>query len=186
MSIKAIDLRKGAGVMWEGAPCLVHSVDHVVKGKGGSVMQVEFRNAKTGQIFPTRLRPNETVEEAYFDRKPMEYLYSEQTCHIVMDPESFEQTELPLDLIGDRKVYLSPNIQLTVHFVEGSAVQVDLPNTVELTVVDVPPEVKGATATAQIKEAVCEGGAQVKVPPFVNNGQVIKVDTRTGEYLGRV
>ncbi len=185
MSIKAIELRRGSGVMWEGAPCLVHSVDHVVKGKGGSIMQVEFRNVKTGQIFPTRLRPNETVEEAFFDHKQMEYLYSDGQHHVVMDQESYEQVELPAELIGDQSVFLQPNIMIDVAFVAGDPVQAELPNTVELTVEDVPPEVKGATATNQLKDAVCEGGAKVKVPPFVNNGQVIKVDTRTGEYLGR-
>ena len=92
----------------------------------------------------------------------------------------------PADLIGDRSAYLTPNITLDVTFVEGKPVLADLPNTVELTITETPPEVKGATVTSQLKDAVCEGGARVKVPAFVVTGMKIRVDTRTGEYLGRV
>ena len=185
MSIKAIHVKRGMGVRWRDGVWTVWKVDHVVKGKGGSIMQIEFRNAKTGQIIPQRFRPDETFEQVMFDRKQMEYLYSDDKSHVVMDPESFEQIELPAGMIGEASVYLTPNIDLEVSFVEGEPVSVELPNTVELTVVDTPPQVKGATATSQLKEAACEGGARIRVPPFVENGTVVKVDTRTGEYLGR-
>ncbi|OPX23155.1 MAG: elongation factor P [Planctomycetales bacterium 4484_123] len=185
MSIKAIHVRRGQGVMWRDEIWVIFSVDHVVKGKGGSVMQIELKNAKTGQIIKQRFRPDETFEPAIFDRRKMEYLYSDGDSHVVMDPESFDQIHLPAELIGDRSVYLAPNIMLEVAFVEGQAVSVELPNTVELKVVETPPQVKGATATAQMKEALCEGGARVKVPPFIENGEVIKVDTRSGEYVSR-
>jgi elongation factor P len=115
----------------------------------------------------------------------MEYLYSDASSHVVMDPDTFEQVHLPAELIGDQKVYLVPNIHLQVAFVDGKAVTVDLPNTVELTVAQTPPQVKSATATSQMKEAVCEGGARIKVPAFVENGTKVKVDTRTGEYISR-
>ena len=115
----------------------------------------------------------------------MEYLYSDGDSHVVMDGQSYEQVNVPADLIGDKGVYLTPNIMLEVAFVDGRAISAELPNTVELKVEDTPPQVKGATATNQLKDAVCDGGAKVRVPPFVENGTVIKVDTRTGEYLGR-
>lgn len=185
MSIKAIDLRRGMGVIWDGHVTVVHSIEHVTKGKGRAYMQIEFKNVKTGQIVANRFRVDSTVEEAFFDRKSMEYLYSDGGRHIVMDGDSYEQIELPGELIGEKSVYLTPNIALQIAFVDGAAISVEMPNTVELRVIDVPPEVKGATATTQLKNALCEGGAQVKVPPFVNNGQLIKVDTRSGEYLGR-
>jgi len=185
MSIKAIHVRRGMGVNWRDEVWTIWKVDHVVKGKGGSVMQIELRNAKTGQIIPQRFRPDDQFEQAMFDRRKMEYLYSDGQHHVVMDPSTFEQIELPAELIGDGSVYLAPNIELEVSFVEGEAVSVELPNTVELTVVDTPPQVKGATATNQLKEAICEGGARIKVPPFVENGTRVKVDTRTGEYLSR-
>ena len=185
MSIKASDIRKGMGVVRDNIIWVVHSTEHVAKGNKRSYMQIELKNVKTGQLIKGRFRVDDPLEQAIFDRKPMEYLYSDGDSHVVMDPQSYEQTNIPADLIGDKSVYLAPNIQLEVSFVEGKAITVELPNTVELTVVDTPPQVKGATATSQLKDAVCEGGARVKVPPFVENGQVVKVDTRSGEYLGR-
>jgi elongation factor P len=103
----------------------------------------------------------------------------------VMDPKSFEQTELPAELIGENSVYLQPNIILQIALVDGQPVTAELPFTVELKVVDTPPQVKSATVTNVMKEALCEGGARIKVPPFVENGMTIRVDTRTGEYLGK-
>ena len=185
MSVKAVDLRRGMGVAYKNSVWVVFSSEHVAKGNKRSYMQVEFKNAATGQIIKERFRVDEQLEEAFFERKSMEYLYSDGDSHVVMDGQSFEQVHLPAELIGEKSVYLAPNVELEVSFVEGKAVTAELPNTVELTVQDVPPQVKGATATAQTKDAVCEGGARVRVPPFVENGQLIKVDTRSGEYLGR-
>ena len=119
------------------------------------------------------------------DRKQLEYLYSDGTGHILMDTESYEQISVPAELIGDKKVFLAENIPIEVAFAEGQAIIAELPNTVELKVVETPPQVKGATVTSQLKDAVCEGGAKIRVPPFVEIGTVVKVDTRTGEYLGR-
>ena len=185
MGIRSINLRKGMGVSWEGENCVVWSVDHVQKGKGPSCMQIELRSIASGRIFRNRFRPDEQLEEVFFDRKKMEYLYRDGSNLVVMDPESYDQVEVPVDLIGDRDVFLIENCQLDVAFIEGNAVQVELPNTVILTITDTPPQVKGATATNQLKDAVCDSGAKVRVPPFVENGEQINVDTRTGEYLGR-
>ncbi len=185
MAVKAIDLRKGMGVRFRDDVYVVHKSTHVPKGKGRSYQQIELKSINSGTIIRERFRTEEALEPVMFDRKPMEYLYSEGDRHIVMDTESFEQIELPDEMIGEDRVYLVPNISLEISFVEGRPVSLELPNTVELTVEDVPPAVKGATATNQLKDAVCEGGARVRVPAFVENGTVVKVDTRTGEYLGR-
>jgi len=185
MSVRAVDLRRGMGVVYKDKVWVVFSSGHVAKGNKRSYMQVELKNATTGQLIKERFRVDDTLEQAIFDRKSMEYLYSDGDNHVVMDPDSYEQMQLPGDLVGDRSAYLVPNIQLEVAFVDGSPVAVELPNTVELKVVDTPPQVKGATATNQLKDAVCEGGARIRVPPFVENGTIVKVDTRTGEYLGR-
>ena len=185
MSIKAFSLRRGMGVMHKDGVWVVFSAEHVAKGNKRSYMQIELKNAKTGQLIQQRFRVDETLDQAIFDRKSMEYLYSDGAGHVVMDLESYEQIHLPEKLIGDGRAYLAPNIRLEVSFVEGQPVAVELPNTVELKVVQTPPQVKGATATSQLKDAFCEGGARIRVPPFVENGQVVKVDTRTGEYLGR-
>ena len=185
MSVKAVELRRGMGVRYKDKVWVVFSSQHVAKGNKRSYMQVELKDASTGQLIKDRFRVDEQLEEVFFERKSMEYLYSDGSSHVVMDSQSFEQVHLPAELIGEQSVYLAPNIQLEVACVEGRPITAELPNTVELTVNDTPPQVKGATATAQVKEAVCEGGARVRVPSFIEIGQVIKVDTRSGEYLGR-
>jgi len=185
MAIRAIDVRRGAGIKYKDAIWVVFEVDHVVKGKGPSCMQLKLKDAKTGRMIEQRFNPNDRIEEVFFDRKKMTYLYSDTFSHVLMD-EDYEQIEVPLELIGDKSVYLQPDMEIEVSFVEGRAMSAEMPNTVELKVEDTPPQVKGATATNQNKEAVLEGGAKVKVPPFVENGTVIKVDIRTNEYLGRV
>ena len=185
MSIKSIDLRRGMAVNFKDGIWLVVDNQKVAKGNWRSYQVVQLKNLITGQSIEDRYRTDELFEQAILDRKEMEYLYSDQTSHVVMDPDTFEQMNLPADLIGNDKVYLVPNIHLNVAFVDGKPVQIELPNVVELVVVDTPPGIKGATATNQVKEATCESGARIKVPPFVENGTKVKVDTRTGEYLGR-
>jgi len=185
MGIKAIDLRRGMAVDYKDGIWVCVSNEKVAKGNWRSYQVIELKNFQSGQNLKERFRTDESFEQIMLDRRNMEYLYSDGSSHVVMDPESYEQIELPAELIGDDKVYLVPNITLAVAFVEGQAISVELPNAVELTVIDTPPQVKGATATNQLKDAVCEGGAKVKVPPFVENGTAVKVDTRTGEYLGR-
>ncbi|MCD4823920.1 MAG: elongation factor P [Phycisphaerae bacterium] len=186
MAVKISDLRRGQGVYWNDEIWIIWKSEHVTKGKGGSCYHMELRNAKTQQIIGNRFRPDDQLEPVMFDRKKYEYLYSDANSHVLMDPETYDQLELPLELVGDGAVYLTPNCEIEVCSVEGEFMSAELPNTVELKVEDVPPQVKGATATNQLKDAVCEGGARVKVPPFVENGCMIKVDTRNGEYLGRV
>lgn len=185
MAIKAIDLRRGMAINYRDGLWVVVDNEKVAKGNWRSYMQVTIKNFKTGQQLRDRFRVDETLEQAMLDRKVMEYLYSDQTSMFVMDPASYEQIEIPLELVGADKVFLLANLPLTLSFVDGIAVGVELPFTVELTVVDTPPEVKSATATNVMKEALCEGGARIKVPAFITIGQKIKVDTRTGEYLSR-
>ncbi|MCD6304634.1 MAG: elongation factor P [Planctomycetes bacterium] len=185
MAIKAIDLRRGAAVGYKDGIWVCIDNQKVAKGNWRSYQVIQLKNVQTGQLIEERFRTDHQFEEAFLDRKQMEYLYSAGSNLVVMDPDSYEQIELPTEMIGDKAVYLTPNLVLEVAFVDGKPVTVELPNTVELTVVDTPPQLKGATATNQLKDALCEGGARIKVPPFVENGTVVKVDTRTGEYLGR-
>ena len=185
MSIKAIDLRRGMAINYKGGIWVCVKNAKIAKGNWRSSQSIQLKNVQTGQFLEERFRTQEEFEQVMLDRRKLEYLYSDGSSHVVMDPESYDQIELPAELIGDQSVYLTPNITLEIGFVEGKAITVELPNTVELTVVDTPPQVKGATATNQLKDALCEGGAKVKVPPFVEIDTKIKVDTRTGEYLGR-
>jgi elongation factor P len=186
MAIKAIDLLRGMAVSYkEGGIWVCVDNQKVAKGNWRSYQVIQLKNVKTGQLIEERFRTDEDFEQLILDRKPMEYMFSDSNGHVVMDMDSYEQLSLPDDLIGENRVYLQPNIQLQVATVEGKPITVDLPNVVELKVIDTPPEVKGGTVTNVKKEAICEGGAKIKVPQFIKVGEKIKVDTRTGECLGR-
>lgn len=185
MAIKAIDLRRGMAVNYRDGLWVCVDNQKVAKGNWRSYQVIQLKNIKTGQLIEERFRTDEGFDQAILDRKPMEYLFTENKNHICMDPDSYEQIPIPDDLIGDARVFLQPNIPLMIAMVDGAPITAELPNTVELTVVDTPPEVKGATVTNVGKEAICEGGAVIKVPQFIKIGEKIKVDTRTGEYLSR-
>ena len=185
MAVKASDLRRGMAVNYKSGIWTCVSNEKIVKGKGQSYQSIALKNVRTGQLITERFRTTEQLDQAILDRKRLEYLYSDGSNHILMDEETYDQVSISADLIGDRAVYLTENISIEVGFVDGQPIIAELPNTVELKVIETPPQVKGATATNQPKDAICEGGAKVRVPAFVENGELIKVDTRTGEYLSR-
>jgi elongation factor P len=185
MAVKAIDLRRGGAVNFKNGIWVCVDNQKVAKGNWRSYQVIQLKNVQTGQLIEDRFRTDEQFEEAFLERKQMEYSYTNGNKLVVMDPVSFEEVELDIELIGKLVVYLTPNLPLEVVLVEGKAVTIDLPNTVDLKITDTPPQVKGATATNQLKDAVCEGGARIRVPAFVENGTMVRVDTRTGEYLGR-
>ncbi len=186
MSIKAIDLRRGKAIRFKDGIWVIVDNEKVAKGNWRSSQVVQLKNIQTGQLHKERFRTDEQFEEVYLDHKDMEYLYASGDKFVFMDPDTYEMVELDSDLIGDDAKYLTPNLKVQVSFSEGQAITFELPNVVELTVIDTPPPMQGATATNQLKDAECEGGARIKVPPFVVNGTVVKVDTRSGEYLSRV
>jgi elongation factor P len=185
MAVKAIDLRRGGAVNFKNGIWVCVDNQKVAKGNWRSYQVIQLKNVQTGQLIEDRFRTDEQFEEAFLERKQMEYSYTNGNKLVVMDPVTFEEVELDIELIGKLVVFLTPNLPLEVVLVEGKAVTIDLPNTVDLKITDTPPQVKGATATNQLKDAVCEGGARIRVPAFVENGTMVRVDTRTGEYLGR-
>ncbi len=185
MAIQANDLRRGIAVNHKNGIWVCVSNEKVAKGKGQSYQSITLKHLQTGQVITDRYRTTANFDQAMVDRKKLEYLYSESSGHVLMDPETYDQITISAELIGDNKVYLTENVVIDVSFVDGTPVIAELPNTVELKVTDTPPALKGATATNQPKDATCEGGATIKVPPFVENGTIVKVDTRTGEYIGR-
>jgi len=185
MSIKAIDVRRGMAVNYKGGIWVCVDNQKVAKGNWRSSQVLQLKNLQTGQLIEDRFRTEELFDQAILERKPMNYLYSDASNHVFMDMETYEEVRLPLDLVAAQAVYLTPNLQVVIGLVDGKPVVAELPFTVELIVTDTPPELKGATVTNATKDAVCEGGARVKVPPFIVNGERIKVDTRTGEYLSR-
>ena len=183
--MRASEMKKGQTVKIDGKLYAVVDYQHVKLGKGGAVYQTKLKSLTDGSIQNIRLRSEETIEEAYLDKRTYEYLYSGGSEHVLMDTTTYDQITLDDDAFGDGQKYLKPNTQLQVSMYEGRLVIVDLPNTVDLEVTDTPPEIKGATATNQNKSATLETGLVVQVPPFIKVGDIIRVDTRSGEYLTR-
>jgi len=183
--MKVSEMRKGQTVKVDGKLYSIVDYQHVKLGKGGAIYQTKLKNLADGSIQNVRLRSEETIEEAYLDKGKYEYLYSASGEHVLMDLNNYEQITLDDDAFGDGPKYLKPNSQLQVSMYEGKPVVVELPNTVDLEVTDAPPEIKGATATNQNKPATLETGLVVQVPAFIKVGDIIRVDTRTGQYLTR-
>jgi elongation factor P len=184
--MRASEMRKGQTIKIDDKLYAIVDFQHVKLGKGGAVYQTKLKSLMDGLIQNVRLRSEEVIEEAFLDKRNYEYLYSSGDEHILMDTETFDQITLDDDAFGDGPKYLKPNTPLQVSMYEGKPVVITLPNTVDLEVTDTPPEIKGATATNQTKPATMETGLVVTVPPFVKVGELIRVDTRTGEYVTRV
>ncbi|MBN2136850.1 MAG: elongation factor P [Sedimentisphaerales bacterium] len=184
--MRASEMQKGQTIKIDDKIYSVVDYQHVKLGKGGAVYQTKLKSLADGSIQNVRLRSEEVVEEAYLDKRTYEYLYSSGSEHILMDTTTYDQITLDDDAFGDGKKYLKPNTQLQVSMYEGKPLIVTLPNTVDLKVTETAPEIKGATATNQNKPATLETGLVVQVPPFIKLGEVLRIDTRTGEYLTRV
>ncbi len=183
--IRAIDLRKGKLISYEGELYTVHEARHVAKGNKGSYMQTKLRSVRTGTMVDVRFNVNDRVETPFLDTRVYEYLYRDGNDFVLMDQETYDQIHVPAELMPDAEKYLCGNEVVTCGLVDGKVVTVELPNTVELKVVDTPPAIKGATVTNQNKDATLETGLRIKVPPFIEPGEVVRVDTRTGEYIER-
>jgi elongation factor P len=179
-------VRKGQVLVLEGGQ-LFYVVDRDLNTPGNwrAILQLKLKNLKTGSITINRVRPQDKVEVAYLEKRPMQYIYQEGDGYVFMDQETYDQITLSKDLVGDMMLYLKEGDTAQVTFHESKPLSLDLPATVELKVVETEPSVKGATAAAQYKPATLETGLKITVPPFVNIGEVIAVDTRTGEYLSR-
>ena len=184
--MRASEMRKGQTVKIDDKLFSIVDYQHVKLGKGGAVYQTKLKSISDGSIQNVRLRAEEIVEEAFFDKRKYEYLYSSGSEHVLMNITTYEQISLDDDAFGDGPKYLKPNTQLQVSIYQGRPIIVELPNTVDLQVKDTPPEIKGATATNQTKPATLETGLVVQVPPFIKIGELIRIDTRTGQYVTRV
>jgi elongation factor P len=185
MAIPATQLRPGMIIKHNNELCSVFSVEHRTPGNLRAFIQAKLRNLRTGAIFEHRFRSPDPIEKVTVDEVEMEYLYNDGDDFYFMNTENFEQTHLTRETLGDAVDYLIPNLQITVEFFDGKPVGIELPQTVELTVVETEPGLKSATASSVTKPAKLETGLVVQVPPFINEGEKIRVDTSEGAYLSR-
>jgi len=185
MAIPATQLRPGMVIKHNNDLHAVFSVEHRTPGNLRAFIQAKLRNLRTGAMFEHRFRSADAIEKITVDEVKMEYLYTDGDNYYFMNTDNYEQTYLGKDILGDAVDYLIPNLQIEVEFFDGKAVGVELPQTVDLTVVETEPGLKSATASSVTKPAKTETGLIVQVPPFINEGEKIRVDTSEGAYLSR-
>jgi elongation factor P len=185
-SIPYSQVRKGMVIVGDdGQLYAVIDRDLNTPGNWRAILNLKLKNLKTGAVTPRRFKPEVKVELAYLDKRTMQYLYQEGDGYVFMDKETYDQISLSREWVGEQILYLKENDDAQVTFYDGKPLSLELPATVELKVTETEPSVKGATAAAQYKPATLETGLKITVPPFIGVGEVLQVDTRTGEYLSR-
>ncbi len=185
MAIQATQLRPGMIIKHNNDLHAVFAVEHRTPGNLRAFIQAKLRNLRSGAMFEYRFRSGDAIDKITVDETEMEYLYNDGDTYYFMNTENYEQLPLGRDILGDAVDYLIPNIKIKVEFYDEKPVGVELPQTVELTVVETEPGLKSATASSVTKPAKTETGLVVQVPPFINEGEKIRVDTSEGAYLSR-
>lgn len=184
-SIPATRLKKGMLIKMEQDLFRILELQHVTPGNLRGFVRVKLRNIRSGALADQKLRSEDSLERATLEEKQMQYLYHEGEDYHFMDTTSYEQIHISSEALGDSVNYLKPEMTIQVEFYGEEPVGIELPQTVDLKVLDTAPGIKGATASAQVKPATLETGLVVQVPPFVNTGDLIRVNTETGEYQSR-
>ena len=185
MQVSTAEFKKGLKIQFDGAPYTIVDFQHVKPGKGGAFVRTKLKHMKLGRVIDNTFRAGEKVELVDFDEKRMQYLYRDDRYHF-MDLDTYDQISLSAEEVGDARDFLKENIEVEILFINDSPVTVELPNFIELQITKTDPGIRGDTASGGSKPATLETGAVVQVPLFLNPGDVVKVDTRSGEYLGRV
>jgi elongation factor P len=185
MAIPATQIRKGMVIVFEGEPCKVVDFRHHTPGNLRAMVQTKLRNLRSGSSFEHRFRSADTIERATLEQSEMEYLYSDGTQHHFMNTENFEQIALNEEDLGDAAQWLMPGLKLEVEFYEGAPIGIELPDSLELTVVQTEPSLKGATVSNVNKPATLENGVTIQVPPFINEGDKLRVNPSESRYIER-
>ncbi|MFP3868526.1 MAG: elongation factor P [Desulfobacteraceae bacterium] len=180
------DFKKGLKIEVDGTPFVIVDFLHVKPGKGGAFVRTKLKNLITGRVIDQTFRSGEKVERPDLEEKDMQYLYQEGDSYCLMDNETFEQLILSAEQMGDSRNFLQDNVNLKVLFYKGQSIGVELPTFVELAVSSTEPGVRGDTASGGTKPATLETGFQIQVPLFIEEGDLVKIDTRTGAYMERV
>jgi elongation factor P len=183
--MRASDIKKGQAVVIDGKLFVVTGADHNTPGNLRAKVQFKLRDVLKGTIQDKRVGATDDIQTTSLDSRNVEYLYSDNDGHVLMDLETYDQQAIPREVFGDDILYLKPNTQLTAQYHDGKIVSYELPKTVDLKVTDTPPGIKGATATNQQKDATLETGLKTRVPPFIEIGETVRVNTDTGAYLSR-
>jgi elongation factor P len=186
MAISANDIRKGMVILHEGAPVKVMDFHHHTPGNLRAMVQARLRNLLTGNSFEYRFRSSDSLERVILEQHKMEYLYSDGSHHHFMNSENYEQVALTEDELGDAAQWLMPGLKIEVEFYNGQPIGVALPASMELTVVTTEPPLKGATASNSNKPATLENGVTLQVPPFIVEGEKIRVNPSEARYMERV
>ncbi len=184
--ISAGEFRNGVTMEYEGDVYEILEFQHVKPGKGAAFVRTKIKNVVTGAVVGKAFRPTEKMPKAFIDRKDMQYLYQDGDLYNFMDVETYDQIALSSNDVGDKLKFVKENEVVKILSYNGNIFGIEPPTFVELEITDTEPGFKGDTATGATKPATVETGTQVNVPLFINVGEVIKIDTRTGEYLGRV
>ncbi len=183
--ISAGDFKKGTTFMMDNNICQVIEFQHVKPGKGPAFVRVKYRNLDSGSVIENTFNPNSKYEPVVLEHHNLDYIYEDGNFFYFMDPETFEQTPLDREVFGDQIKFLKEGMTCTIKVAEGRVISAELPTFVVLEVTETEPGVRGDTATNASKNCTVETGAVVKVPLFVNTGDKIRIDTRTGEYMDR-
>ena len=183
--ISSNDFRPGVTIEIDGMVWQVVEFQHVKPGKGAAFVRAKLKNLQTGSVVERTFNAGEKVPNAQVERKPMQYLYGEEGSYYFMDNETFDQIMLTKEQLGNALNFIKEEMEITVLFFNGTVIGVDIPNSVELRVVETEPGIRGDTSTGGVKPAKMETGYVVKVPLFINEGDVLRIDTRTGAYLER-
>ena len=186
MAIPATQMRPGMIIKHNNELHLVFTVEHRTPGNLRAFIQAKLRNLRTGAMFEHRFRSADAIDKVVVDEVEMEYLYNDGADYHFMNTETYDQIQMTRDVLGDAVDYLTPNLKIKVEFYQGKPMGVELPQTVDLEVVEVEPGLRSATASSVMKPAKTETGLVVNVPPFINSGEKIRVDTAEGTYLERV
>src|SRR5437667_6086420 len=183
--MRASDIRKGQAGIMDGKLMVVTGADHNTPGNLRAKVQFKLRDVAKGTIQDKRVGATDDIETTTLDSRQVEYLYSDNEGHVLMDLETYDQNTIPKEVFGEDIKYLKPNTQMVAMFHEGKIVSYELPKTVDLKVTDTQPAIKGATATNQQKDAELETGLKTRVPPFIEIGEVVRISTESGGYLSR-
>ena len=186
MPVSTAEFRNGLKIEIDGEPYVIVEFQHVKPGKGGAFVRTKFKSLKSGNVTDKTFRAGEKVDVPQLEEKTMQYLYAADKDRVFMDTTSYEQVSLNEKQLGDSINYLKENMEIKVLYHKGQPINIEVPMFVELAIAKTDPGVRGDTASGGSKPATLETGAQVKVPFYLNEGDVIKIDTRTGTFIERV